>query len=571
MIVRPRIPLGQKILGGLIVISVLVLSGSSIFLAQSSINQETLLTSANRPAKSFAVAESAALVYVIHLERWSVGLTERRVVQNTRELLFQRLSFVDKKGNSPIALASPELLNALKESDEILQSAVPGFLPLELQKSVQVKIGPIADQIISQSKALVDAFQLDQNSKIRESANSRLNLLRAIPFSLFLFLILFTIFVVSNRRATYSYFRERQAIIQHETENLNGLIEELSLSESTIENLRELSETKTAFIASVNHELRTPLSSIIGYVEIIRDITDNKPELGITEYLEVVDRNANVLLELVNSILTLAKLDSNNSPLPNSRVDICQVIDAAISVLKPECKKSNIDIYFSIASDVDYFVQGDAGQLNRVFLNLLSNSIKFSEVNSYIEIKVDRLDYENAFSFVRIVIQDHGIGIPAKDLERLFGRFYRATNAVEKQFSGTGLGLAIVEQIVQYHGGNVQIESVEGEGTTIILEFPFYLSLAEKLVIDRRYGVLTRAITALEKSSKQDLYHVTHDIGGSIGFYTFVEESRLILDFSQWLNSGIVLNPIVVESRRQAILMNLKLRLDSLLEREVNE
>jgi len=117
----------------------------------------------------------------------------------------------------------------------------------------------------------------------------------------------------------------------------------------------------------------------------------------------------------------------------------------------------------------------------------------------------------------------------------------------------------------------VRSESVEGEGTTIILEFPLYLSQAEKLVIDRRHEVLARAITALAASSRQDLYQVTHDVGGSIGFYTFTEESRLILDFSQWLNSGIVLNKIEVENRRQSILAILKLRLDSLLEREVDE
>jgi signal transduction histidine kinase len=321
----------------------------------------------------------------------------------------------------------------------------------------------------------------------------------------------------------------------------------------------------------VNHELRTPLSSIIGYVEIIRDITDNKPELGILKYLEVVDRNANILLELIDGILTLSKLDSNKAPLPNIPVDISQVIDSAISVLEPDCQKSNIDIHFSIARDVGYLIQGDARQLNQVFLNLLSNSIKFSEVNSHIEVEIDKLNYEEAFSFVRVVIRDHGIGIPAKDIEGLFMRFFRATNAVEKQFPGTGLGLAIVEQIVQYHGGNVRVESVEGEGTTIILEFPLYLSQAEKLVMDRRYGVLTRAIATLEISPKQDLYHVTHDIGGSIGFYTFEEESRQILDFSRWLNSGIILNPIEVESRRQSVLAILKSRLASLLEREISE
>jgi signal transduction histidine kinase len=571
VIVRPRIPLGQKILGGLLVIDLLALTGSTIFISQSAVNQVKLLTSVKRPARSFTIAESAALVYVIRLEQWSFGLKERGDVQVARALLSVKLSATTPAGDSPGLIASPEYLSALKESDAILQSTLPGLLPTEIQKSVQEKIGPIIDQIIHQSRVLVDTFQRQQDSKIRVSANSKNDLERATLLFLFLFLAMFTALVVWNGKRTYSNFRRTQGDIQRETVKLDSLIEELSLSESTIANLRELSETKTAFVASVNHELRTPLSSIIGYVEIIRDITDNKPELGILKYLEVVDRNANILLELIDGILTLSKLDSNKAPLPNIPVDISQVIDSAISVLEPDCQKSNIDIHFSIARDVGYLIQGDARQLNQVFLNLLSNSIKFSEVNSHIEVEIDKLNYEEAFSFVRVVIRDHGIGIPAKDIEGLFMRFFRATNAVEKQFPGTGLGLAIVEQIVQYHGGNVRVESVEGEGTTIILEFPLYLSQAEKLVMDRRYGVLTRAIATLEISPKQDLYHVTHDIGGSIGFYTFEEESRQILDFSRWLNSGIILNPIEVESRRQSVLAILKSRLASLLEREISE
>jgi signal transduction histidine kinase len=571
VIVRPRTPLGQKILGGLIVINLIALGGSTIFISQSSINQVKLLTSAKRPAKSFTLAQSQALVYVIRLEQWSFGLKDRRDVQIARALLSRRLSAIDSNGNSPGRLASPKYLSTLKESDAILRSNVPGLLPTELQQSVQTKLGPITDQIIFQSKALVDIFQRQQDLKIRASGNSRNALQRTTLSLLFIFLLMFIAFVVWNAKSTYAYFRRSQADIQQATDKLDGSIEELSLSVSVIENLRELSETKTAFVASVNHELRTPLSSIIGYVELIRSVTDSKPELGILKYLEVVDRNANILLGLVDGILSLAKLDSNKASLPNIRVDIGQVIGTAISVLEPECRKSNIDINLSIDEDVSYSIQGDAGQLTQVFLNLLSNSIKFSEVNSHIEIEVDNLDYEEAFSFIRIVIRDHGIGIPAKDIERLFMRFYRANNAVEKQFSGTGLGLAIVEQIVHYHGGSVRVESVEGEGTTIILEFPKYLSQAEKMVLDRRFGVLTRAIVALEESSKGDLHRVTHDIGGSIGFYTFEEESKLILDFSNWLNSGNRIYPIEVESRLQAILGILKSRLDSLLEREIHE
>ncbi len=571
MIIRPRMPLGQKVLSGLIVVTLLTIATSFHSFNRSAVNDLNVRISGKSPRAGITITVREQMVFLNQLEQWSVGLKTRRDVQIARGILVQRLSVVNADGLTVGELVSPEFLMALKDSDAILASTVPGFLPVELQSSVQAKIRPIADQIIRETRALINRFQTLSNSYNLKRLNSTNERQQVMLSLLFLLLVLLIGFVVSNWRSTYSFFHEKEVIIQRETEKLNSLIEEISLSESTIENLRELSETKTAFIASVNHELRTPLSSIIGYVEIIRDITDKRPELGITEYLEIVDRNANILLELVNGILTLSKLDSNKAPLPNSRVDIGQVIATAISVLRPECKKSNIDIYFSIASNMDFFIQGDEGQLNRVFLNLLSNSIKFSEVNSHIEIEVDRLNYEDAFSFVRIVIRDHGIGIPARDIDRLFMRFYRATNAVEKQFSGTGLGLAIVEQIVQIHGGNLRVESVEGEGTTIILEFPLYLSQAEKLVIDRRYGVLARAITSLENASRQDLFHVTHDIGGSIGFYTFEEESRLILDFSQWLNSGIVLNPIKVESQRQEILTTLRSRLESLLEREVDE
>ena len=569
--VRPRIPLGQKVLGVLIVICLFAVGASTIYLGQSGVKEAKDRILLGSPSSGNSITVREYMVYLIRMEQWSVGLKDRRDVQIARGILTQRLSIINANGKSEGEQASPEFLAALQASDAIVQSTVPGILPVGLREEVQLKLIPISEQIIRESRALIDSFQLKRNAEILDLANSKNEKQRAIFLLLVLLLVLFTIFVVSNWRSTFSYFRQNQEAIQFETNKLASSIEELSLSESTIEKLRELSETKTAFIASVNHELRTPLSSIIGYVEIIREITDSKPELGVSEYLEIVNRNANVLLGLVNGILNLSKLDSNKAPLPNSRIDIGQDIDSAISTLKPECAKSKIDIYFSIAKDLNYYIQGDAGQLNRVFLNLLSNSIKFSEENSYVEIEVDRLNYEDAFSFLRIVIRDHGIGIPAKDIERLFGRFYRATNAVEEQFSGTGLGLAIVEQIVQNHGGNIRVESIEGEGTTVILEFPLYLSQAEKLVIDRRYGVLARAITSLETSSKQDLYHVTHDVGGSIGFYTFEDESRLILDFSQWLNSGIVLNPIEVEGRRQSILTILKLRLESLLERGVDE
>ncbi len=565
------IGIGQKILGGLIVINLIVIAGSILFITQSTVERVEFLTSQDRPSRSFSLAERETLVYLMALDQWSFGLTERRDVQIARGLLAQRLSVIDQDSISPGALAGPEYLSALKESDAILESTVSGLLPAELQKSVQVRIEPVTDQMIVESRSFVDAFQLQEESKVQAYINSVRVLQVTILSSLFLFLVLFSVLVVRNIRFMRSNFRENEEIIQSETDKLNFAIEKLSLSETTVINLEELSETKSAFIENMNHELRTPLASIIGYVEMIGNKTANKPELGISKSLEVVDRNANILLTLVDSIFSLAKLDSHLTPLPNISVDIAQVVDDCILVLQPECEKSNIDINFSIDREVGYFVQGDVEQLNRAVVNLLSNSIKFSEVNSHIEIEVDELNHGENFDVVRIVVRDYGLGIPARDIGKLFTRFYRGKNAMEKQFPGTGLGLAIVEQIVQFHGGTIRIESVEGEGTTVILELPKRLSPADELVLNRRHAVLVRTITDLEKASKLDLYQVTHSLSGLIGFYTFEKESRLIRDFSNWLNSGGVIDSTEVEIRRQSILAILKLRLASLPQRDANE
>jgi len=568
---RIGIATAQKILGGLIICNLVVIAGSVLFITRSTVERVTYLTSQERPSRSFSLTERETLVYLMYLEQWSFGLRERREVQIARGLLSQRLAVTDRDGNSPGAQASPEYLVALQESDAILDSTVSGVLPVDLQRSVQARIKPIAEQLITDSRALVDAFQVVENSEVQAYANS-LRVLQATSFlSLFIFLSLFGVLAVRNNELIRSNLRENEKFIQIETEKLNLLIEKLALSETVVTNLRELSETKSAFIENMNHELKTPLTSIIGYLEIIRDKTDHKPELEISNLLEVVDRNANVLLTLVDSIFTLTKISSLPRPLPEALVDMAEIVDDCILVLLPECEKSTIDINLSIDKEAGHFVQGDVEQLNRVIINLLSNAVKFSKVNSRIDIEVDQLSEEENFEVVKIVIRDYGVGIPAKDIDKLFTRFYRGKNAEDRQFLGTGLGLAIVEEIVQFHGGTVRIESVEGKGTTVILELPKLLSSAEEMVLNRRYAVMVKAITGLEKASKRDLFEVTHSLSGLVGFYTFEKEARLIRDFSDWLNSGELIDPLEVEIRRNSIVAILKLRLESLPQRNAHE
>ncbi len=549
----------------------LVLGGATLFISQTELKEANQRQAIGSTSGSFIISQREMFIFLMLFEKWSYGEVERRDVQIARASLSQRLSVITLNNKSIMDIAPINYLNILKELDLTLQSMAPGFLPIELQNSVRAKIDPLLDQIIFISRTFTDSFQKNQNLELKEKAAWNANVAWVILFFLFLLFIALGILVFWNTKTTASSFRRKQITIQSETENLNNLIEKLALSESTIVALKELSETKTSFVASVNHELRTPLTSIVAYLEIINDVTVDKPELGISKYLEVVDKNVNILLSLIEDILYAGQLDSNLSPLPDMSVDIGEVIDQAISVLEPLYKKSNIDINFSIDREVDCFVQGDVEQLNRVVINLLSNSIKFSKANSRIEIEVDRLNYGVNAGGARIVIRDYGIGIPDKEINKLFKRFVRADNAVRGQYPGTGLGLALVDQIVKFHGGSVQIESVEGEGTTIIVAFPTYLSATEKMVASRRYAVLSRAITAIEESSKYDLHFVTHTVGGAISLYTFKEESELVLDFSNWLNSGNLIDPIEVESRCQSILEILKSRLASLPQKDTNE
>jgi phosphoglycerate-specific signal transduction histidine kinase len=269
------------------------------------------------------------------------------------------------------------------------------------------------------------------------------------------------------------------------------------------------------------------------------------------------------LLKLTDNIVSLTKLDSRLVSLSDTSVDIAQVIDDCILVFQVKCETSNIAVNFSIDREVGYLVKGDVEQLSRVVINLLSNAIKFSDVNSHIDIEVEEFSYGENLDTIRIFVRDYGIGIPAEDMGKLFTRFYRASNARDGQVPGSGLGLAIVTQIVHVHGGAVEIESVEGEGTTITVILPKHLSSAEELVRNRRHAVLVRTITELQESSQQDLPRLTHTLGGLIGFYTFEDESKVILGFSNWLDSGNFIDPIEIEVQRNAILTLLKLRLAS--------
>ena len=343
---------------------------------------------------------------------------------------------------------------------------------------------------------------------------------------------------------------------------------ELLATQRVVEQLEQLNEAKNDFISTVNHELRTPLTSIIGYIDLLKDLPRGAVNEQAAKFLNTLDRNAQALLDLVESMLALSRLDSREEAIAKQEVDVHKIVSNSIFVCEPAAYAKQITIRLTPEKATsDYSTSGNAGQLSQVFINLISNSIKFSPFGSEILVSIEKSNDPSGEEQLRIAVKDTGIGIPQNDIKRLFTRFFRAQNAVDGQHQGTGLGLAIVERIVTLHGGFVEVESVLGQGTTMIVQLPSRKGMVDQLIASRREGVLKRAILALKSASIEDLYGVSHEMAGSIGMYSFEAEGEKLKEYSHWLRNNQDAPTKDVQERLAHILEKMQVRLDQIQER----
>lgn len=251
---------------------------------------------------------------------------------------------------------------------------------------------------------------------------------------------------------------------------LNSLAEEnqraREMEEQVVTQLRRLDRAKDDFVSTVSHELRTPLTSIAGYVELFEDgfagdlVPQQRAMLG------AVSRNVGRLRSLIEDLLTLSLVEADAFHTTFDLVDLARVASEAARDVEPTAVRAHVRIQQRVPERA-VLVRGDAGQLQRATLNLLSNGVKFSRPGSEVLVRVTERDGQAVLSVV-----DHGIGIPRDELPTVGTRFYRASNAVESEITGTGLGLRIVQTIAHNHGGRLELRSEEGHGTTTHLVVP---------------------------------------------------------------------------------------------------
>ncbi|MFA6320622.1 MAG: ATP-binding protein [Candidatus Omnitrophota bacterium] len=231
-----------------------------------------------------------------------------------------------------------------------------------------------------------------------------------------------------------------------------------------ITEIRKLETMRKDFVANVSHELKTPLTSIKGFVETLLDgALDDKENSR--SFLKIVQEHTERLDTLVNDLLVLSSLESKEIVLNKEEIDLEAELTKVVLGFKAQLKKKNIEVKNEVR--LHSLLKADRNRVEQVLTNLIDNAIKFNKDKGFIRIYADRMDNK-----IKITFEDSGFGIPAKDLLRIFERFYRVDKARSRELGGTGLGLSIVKHIVELHGGSVGVESAEGVGSKFWFTLP---------------------------------------------------------------------------------------------------
>ncbi len=231
-----------------------------------------------------------------------------------------------------------------------------------------------------------------------------------------------------------------------------------------ITSFKELDELKSEFVATVSHDLRSPLTLVRGYasmLEIVGELNEQQ-----SSYVRRMIVSAEDMSHLVNDLLDLGRIDAGIG-LQVGKVPVHEIIDHVVSTLQLLAAQQKVQLSSEISPQTAPFIEADQALLQQAVYNLVDNAIKFTEANGKVHIRVEPRQDQTVF-----IVRDTGVGISALDQPRIFERFFRSSSQSSRQQHGTGLGLAIVKSIAERHGGKVWVEAQLGKGSTFYLSIP---------------------------------------------------------------------------------------------------
>ena len=313
------------------------------------------------------------------------------------------------------------------------------------------------------------ALRLDNGTVLRVATNAQsiwAVFISAIPIILLIILLIISICIAISHLLTKQFLKPIEMMAEN-LENadyespyreLDPLAEKLRSQHTDI---LSAAKARQDFTANVSHELKTPLTAISGYAELLEGGMVGAEKQN--HFYQEIRKNADRLLALINDILRLSDLDRKDSELHFTEVDLYETVSECMEVLSVNAKQRNVTIELEGKTSI---VCGNKDMLKELVENLGQNAIRYNNPNGKVKISVGTIDGQ-----VALTVKDNGIGIPVSEQQRIFERFYRVDKSRSKATGGTGLGLAIVKHIVEIHDAKIELDSAPGVGTTISVLF----------------------------------------------------------------------------------------------------
>ena len=268
---------------------------------------------------------------------------------------------------------------------------------------------------------------------------------------------------------------------------------------------QEASEAKSMFLANMSHEIRTPLNGIVGFTELLKDTGLGEEQ---TEFVDIIEKSSENLLEIINNILDLSKIESNKLEIEDIVFNPIDEFESAVEVYAVRASEKHIDLGCFIDPALEQPLKGDPTKIKEVVINLLSNAVKFTSSAGSINVDIRKLESDQpGRTRVRFEVQDSGIGVTSEQKERIFEAFSQADTSITRKYGGTGLGLTISSRFIELMGGQLDLHSEPGEGTTFFFTIDF--EEVETLNESSRGSFSTLNALVLEtehKSKRQETY-----------------------------------------------------------------
>ena len=266
-------------------------------------------------------------------------------------------------------------------------------------------------------------------------------------------------------------------------------VSNIVMLKQSLEQAKEGSAAKSAFLFNMSHDLRTPLNAIIGFSELMKSHwEDSKVSRN---YLEKIDESSQYLLSLINNILEMSKIESGKEELKEKPWDIYTSCDNLLQFFEPDIRQKNQTLNYAVNIKHNMILT-DSLKIREIYVNLMSNAIKYTNVGGTISFSLEEIEREEGLSDYKAIVQDTGIGISKEYLPHIFENFTREKTSSESGVIGTGLGMPIVKKLVDLMHGTISIESEEGKGTTVVVNLPHrYIEKEEVDVVDDKEIDLT--------------------------------------------------------------------------------